>query len=80
MKEGFTKIKMARRLAERILGEGYAHVRLSTQFGDYTTGELIINGLVYIIELAKHVPIEEIKEIEYTDRFGLTKYWEVDWE
>lgn len=89
MKEGFTIIKMARRLALRLLADHDCKVKLHSMVGDvdkiYTTDhtwrEVLDEGdCVFIKEQGKAHDYHYITHIEYTNRFGITHFMEVDWE
>ena len=88
MKDGFTKIKMAERLALRLLANEDCKVKLSKDVGEvdkiYTTDHTWHNDLkecdcVFIKEQGKAHDYHYITHIEYTNRFGITSFWEVAW-
>jgi len=85
MKEGFTTIKMDKRMAMRLLNQGGCRVQLKTNFGEWKVGYEGIKyhgskTLIWIPQLGKHVEVQEIKSIEFENRFGCISFMEVDWE
>ena len=91
MKEGFTKIKMAKRLALRLLCDHDCRVKLeqgceaevtdgnkiyTTRCEDFDTRD----DLVWCYEIGRYIDQENITHIEHTNRFGITRFMEVDWE
>lgn len=85
----FKTIKMAKRLALRLLANHDCKVKLESDVGDvdkiYTTdhtwNELLDEcDCVFIKEQGMAHDYHYITHIEYTNRFGNTFFMEVDWE
>ena len=80
-------IKMDSRLALRLLNEGVCKVKLKGWGSTLTTGGHIVQltgidtmQMVAIKELQDELwNVKQITHIEYTDRFGCTSMWEVEW-
>lgn len=87
MSKDFKTIKMARRLALRLLANHDCKVKLHGMVGDvdkiYTTDHTWFeedSDVIYIKEQKMCQDFEYITHIEYTNRFGITHFMEVDWE
>lgn len=80
-------IKMDKRLALRLLNDGFCKVKLKGWGSVFTTGKniVLLTGIdsvqmVAIRELQDELwNIKQITHIEYTDRFGCKSFMEVDW-
>lgn len=74
-------IKLARRLAERLLENESCRIIIEkchpTEI--FTTERGITNNHVHVPKEHFNVPLEDISKIEYTNRFGCTAFMEIAW-
>lgn len=78
-----TTIKLARRLAERLLENEDCRIIIEQCHPtEIFTTRAGINENNEVLVPSEHilVPITDITRIEYTNRFGCTSMMEIDWE